>query len=73
MHVIGFKVVDDYFSWNSPEADSYDGGETVAKCLADATGGMFVSTDTVDELTRALQVTLGCALIGGTLHRRATS
>lgn len=70
VHVIGFKVVEDYFSWNSPEADSYDGGETVAKCLADATGGMFVSTDTVDELTRALQVTLGCALIGAAPRRR---
>ncbi|MEL7255695.1 MAG: VWA domain-containing protein [Pseudomonadota bacterium] len=64
VHVIGFKVVYDPFSWNSPEAQSYDGGKTVAKCLADHTGGMFVSTETVDELADALRDTLGCALIG---------
>ncbi|MEM7734055.1 MAG: VWA domain-containing protein [Pseudomonadota bacterium] len=66
VHVIGFKVVYDPFSWNSPEAQSYDGGKTVAKCLADHTGGMFVSTETVDELADALRDTLGCALIGQT-------
>ncbi|MEO0370015.1 MAG: VWA domain-containing protein [Pseudomonadota bacterium] len=66
VHVIGFKVVYDPFSWNSPEAQSYDGGKTVAKCLADHTGGMFVSTETVDELVDALRETLGCALIGQT-------
>lgn len=64
VHVIGFRVVADPFSWNSPEAGTYDDGKTVAKCLADATGGMFVSTDTVDELAEALTQTLGCALIG---------
>ena len=64
VHVIGFRVVYDPFSWDSPEAQEYDGGQTVAKCLADRTGGMFVSTDTVDELAEALRDTLGCALIG---------
>ncbi|MAN97524.1 VWA domain-containing protein [uncultured Roseovarius sp.] len=63
VHVIGFRVVHDPFSWNSPEAQSYD-GQTVAKCLADATGGLFVSTETVDELAAALRETLGCPLIG---------
>ena len=63
VHVIGFQVVYDPFSWNSPEARNYD-GKTVAKCLADRTGGMFVSTETVDELAAALRQTLGCALIG---------
>lgn len=63
VHVIGFRVVYDPFSWNSPEADGYD-GKTVAKCLADRTGGMYVSTETVDELAAALRETLGCALIG---------
>ncbi len=71
VHVIGFKVFYDPFSWNSPEAQSYDGGKTVAKCLADRTGGRFVSTETVDELAAALRETLGCALIGeaGTKRR----
>ena len=64
IHVIGFKVVVDFFSWDNPEQKNYEGGKTVAKCLADRTGGMFVSTETVDELADALRVTLGCALIG---------
>ena len=70
VHVIGFKVVYDPFSWNSPEAQGYDGGKTVAKCLADRTGGMFVSTETVDELADALKDTLGCALIGAVARHR---
>ncbi|SLN51299.1 hypothetical protein PEL8287_02698 [Roseovarius litorisediminis] len=64
VHVIGFKVVADFFTWDSPEAKTYADGKTVAKCLADRTGGMFVSTETVDELAEALTRTLGCALIG---------
>lgn len=64
VHVIGFKVVFDPFSWNSPEAPGYDDGDTVAKCLSDQTGGMYVATNTVDELANALRKTLGCALIG---------
>jgi len=63
VHVIGFRVVHDPFSWNSPEAQEFD-GETVAKCLPDATGGLFVSTGTVDELADALRVTLGCMVVG---------
>lgn len=64
VHVIGFRVVADFFSWNSPEAEDYSDGTTVAKCLADKTGGLFVSTETVAELVSAMQATLGCALIG---------
>jgi Ca-activated chloride channel family protein len=64
VHVIGFKVVNDFFSWNSPEHKADLEGGTVAKCLADQTGGLFVSTETVDELTAALNQTLGCALVG---------
>lgn len=72
VHVIGFRVVYDPFSWNSPEAEGYD-GTTVAKCLADRTGGMYVSTETVDELAAALRETLGCALLGRAPARPATS
>jgi Ca-activated chloride channel family protein len=64
VHVIGFRVVVDFFSWDSPEAETYTQGKTVAKCLADSTGGMYVSTETVDELAAALRETLGCPLIG---------
>ncbi|MEO0402985.1 MAG: VWA domain-containing protein [Pseudomonadota bacterium] len=65
VHVIGFKVVVDFFSWDNPEQQDVGAGNTVAKCLADRTGGLYVSTETVDELADALRVTLGCALIGG--------
>lgn len=67
VHVIGFKVSVDFFSWDNPEQQEYGDGRTVAKCLADRTGGMFVSTETVRELADALRATLGCALIGQNL------
>lgn len=64
VHVIGFKVVVDFFAWDSPEQKAFARGETVAKCLADRTGGLFVSTETVAELVAALETTLGCPVIG---------
>ena len=64
VHVIGFRVVTDRFAWDSPEANVYPDGISVAKCLSDKTGGMYVSTETIDELSEALRRTLGCALIG---------
>ena len=63
VHVIGFRAVVDFFAWNNPEQDPQN-STTVARCLADDTGGLFVSTDTVDELVAALQRTLGCPVIG---------
>ncbi len=66
VHVIGFRAVVDFFAWNNPEQDPHT-STTVARCLADETGGTFVSTDTVEELVAALQDTLGCALIGNLL------
>ncbi|MBM7066148.1 VWA domain-containing protein [Actibacterium sp. 188UL27-1] len=64
VHVIGFKVRGDYFNWNSQGGDEKDAQTTVARCLADRTGGKYLSTETVDELAAAFQETLGCALIG---------
>lgn len=63
IHVIGFRAVVDFFGWNNPEQDPH-GATTVARCLADETGGKFVTTETVDELVAALQQTLGCPVIG---------
>ncbi|MGR3648059.1 MAG: vWA domain-containing protein [Shimia sp.] len=63
VHVIGFRAEVDFFAWNNPEQDPLD-GTTVASCLADQTGGLFVTTETVDELVAALQRTLGCPVIG---------
>ena len=63
IHVIGFRAVVDFFAWNNPEQDPQT-TTTVARCLADATGGLFVTTETVDELVVALRRTLGCPVIG---------
>ena len=63
VHVIGFRVTVDFFTWNNPEQDPHT-STTVARCLADETGGLFVPTETVDELVAALQQTLGCPVIG---------
>ncbi|MEL7255177.1 MAG: VWA domain-containing protein [Pseudomonadota bacterium] len=62
VHVIGFRLVFDPFSWNSKDDFARVAGEL--ECLADATGGLYVATETVDDLTDALRRTLGCALIG---------
>lgn len=64
VHVIGFKVRGDYFSWESQGPADYTDSVSVARCLADRTGGMYVSTETVDELVGALLQTLGCSVIG---------
>lgn len=63
IHVIGFRAVVDFFAWNNPEQDPQT-STTVARCLSDETGGLFVQTETVDELVHALQRTLGCPVIG---------
>jgi Ca-activated chloride channel family protein len=64
VHVIGFRVQYDPFAWDNPEAQTYDGGAVVAKCLSDRTGGLYVDTQTVDELAEALETVLGCAVVG---------
>lgn len=62
VHVIGFRLVFDPFSWNGKDEFARVAGEV--QCLAEATGGTYVSTETVDELSDALRRTLGCPLIG---------
>ncbi|WP_299679945.1 vWA domain-containing protein [uncultured Roseobacter sp.] len=64
VHVIGFKVRDDHFGWDDPQDEGYERRVTVARCLADRTGGTYASAETLDELTEALTRTLGCQLIG---------
>ncbi|MDJ0628941.1 MAG: VWA domain-containing protein [Rhodobacter sp.] len=64
VHVIGFRVRPDYFDWESGEGAGHRETVAVAECLAEKTGGLYVSAETVDDLTAALQVTLGCAVIG---------
>lgn len=65
VHVIGFKVRGDRFSWESQGPSDYTDAVTVARCLADATGGLYVAAETVDELVAALHQTLGCPVYGG--------
>jgi Ca-activated chloride channel family protein len=61
VHVIGFKVRSNFFSWNSD--DNRDGQESTARCLADTTGGTYTSAETLPDLVAALRVTLGCKLL----------
>ncbi len=72
IHVIGFKVRVDFFSWDNPEQTEYSSDNTVAKCLPDQTGGTYSATETTEELVDALNDTLGCALIGraGSVRKR---
>jgi Ca-activated chloride channel family protein len=60
VHVIGFKVRGDHFSWGSQGQSDYTQSVSVARCLADATGGSYFSAETVGELANALATTLGC-------------
>lgn len=62
VHVIGFRLVFDPFSWNGKDEFARVAGEV--RCLAEATGGIYVSTETVEELSDALRRTLGCPVIG---------
>lgn len=48
IHVIGFRATRDFFLWDNPEQQEF-GSDTVAKCFADRTGGLFLSTETVAE------------------------
>lgn len=61
VHVIGFKVRGDHFDWGRTD---HSEATTVARCLADRTGGRYVRAETVDELIGALRVTLGCNVLG---------
>lgn len=60
VHVIGFQVRGEHFSYPAQAAEDYVRGGTVARCLADVTGGEYFSTETVDELVSALRIALGC-------------
>ena len=60
VHVIGFKVRAQHFQWNGQGAKNR---ETSARCLADKTGGKYVSTESTEELIAALQDTLSCPMV----------
>ncbi len=71
VHVIGFKVRGEFFKWNSEGSDKVKNAPTIARCLADSTGGKYLSTESTEELVSALQETLACPLIGeGPAHTK---
>jgi len=55
VHVIAFRMKD--FSWTG-EQSILD-----AKCLAESNGGLYVTADAEQDLTEALQKTLGCPML----------
>lgn len=64
VHVIGFKIRGENFDPKHFGTGGFEKGvETQARCLADLTGGLYVSAENTDELVGALQQTLGCALL----------
>ena len=62
-HVIGFKVRGDFFVWGQQAGEEYRHAETVARCLADRTGGHYVSAETAEDLVAKFCKTLGCLLL----------
>ena len=77
VHVIGFKIRGETSDLHGFSDGSFKKtGHTVARCLADRTGGVYASADNTDELISALQQTLGCALLSdsdGTPPKRRSS
>lgn len=64
VHVVGFRLRDEQGKL----------GYFAAKCLADATGGMFLATETTDELVAGLRQAFGCPALsrgGGVPRGRA--
>jgi Ca-activated chloride channel family protein len=55
IHIIGFRMKD--FSWTG-EQSIVD-----AKCLADESGGLYISAESRRDLIDALEKTLGCPML----------
>ncbi len=66
VHVIGFKVRAQHFQWNGQGKKNR---ETSARCLADKTGGLYVSTESTEELIKALQDTMSCPMTANGVFR----
>ncbi|WP_236638219.1 vWA domain-containing protein [Mangrovicoccus ximenensis] len=64
VHVIGYKVRGERFLWDKDSSNDYTDAQSAARCLAEQTGGEYISAETVEQLISALQVTLGCPLYG---------
>ncbi|MCH2164805.1 MAG: hypothetical protein MK098_09165 [Marinovum sp.] len=61
VHMIGFRVHADALNWKGGDAGPEDEKiPAIARCLADETGGVYVSANSLHELIEALRETLGC-------------
>ncbi len=67
VHVIGFKIRPNHFTWGGQSG--FTDAETPASCLAEATGGIYRTTETVGELVGALTEVLGCPLFSAASDR----
>lgn len=72
VHVIGYKVRGDQFSWPGGGASDYTEATSVAQCLAEQTGGLYIGAESAEELVGALQRTLGCPLFSEVMPARLT-
>ncbi len=63
VHVIGFKGLHRYYKF--PANDTGLKVYTQARCIADTTGGKFITAQTTEELEAALKQTLGCPFVTG--------
>lgn len=63
VHVIGFRVRGAAFEWQSVDGNDVRNHQTVARCLADMTGGQYVSAESTEELVRALREVLACPVV----------
>jgi Ca-activated chloride channel homolog len=61
VHIIGFRMKN--FSWTG-ETSILD-----AKCLAETSGGHYLTADAEQELVEALEKTLGCPMLSERLER----
>lgn len=63
VHVIGFKVRGSFFSWDRQSDNDYNVSDSVARCLADRTGGTYARAETLEELIVAMRASLGCNIL----------
>ncbi|MGX9356487.1 hypothetical protein ACS3SW_15380 [Roseobacteraceae bacterium S113] len=60
IHVVGFNLPNESVGYGARVI-----AQRGARCLAEETGGMYVLTETAEELVSALNMTLGCMLLVG--------
>ncbi|MEM8581908.1 MAG: hypothetical protein AAGF50_12000, partial [Pseudomonadota bacterium] len=62
VHVVGFRMVGKTLAIKGASISGDANADL--QCLARETGGRYIETETIQDLTFALRETLGCAMIG---------